>query len=416
MNTMINVVTIMILSLVACGICVTDKTDVVKEEMEWYYNPRLTNDTIQKRTTNKITSPQPIENLLKVKWIGLIETPNGNQNLPHGKPLVVNGIVFPGAISTHVFEAVSGKKLYFNNPEERQKINNSAKDSLLFFSTRYQAKVMNIKNGDIIHTFKQDAYMSFVEKMRLMNRGLIPAVNKTELGLYDIKSGILKARYHSSSLINYNMLIEENYVFFGDREGVYFMNLDGMIQDSLKLGRLSSKPILNGNMIYVYIRKKGVFAISSSSNEVKWHYSDNNYEANFVISGDTLMVNNGCIVKLNKETGIFYEKSEIDEGCNLSEEHFFYKNSIVVSYIKGFSNIPIICSPNLHTGNLEYLNWKDASVFDVDGLFKHEPVHSEDDIVKFLGPIFKFSEVYDNMIFGQWENMVVGFEIISVKK
>ena len=126
---------------------------------------------------------------------------------------------------------------------------------------------------------------------------------------------------------------------------------------------------------------------------------------------DTLILNDRTITFLDRKKGFLYKKYEVDG--NLSEEQFFSHKNYIVSFIEGYSNIPVICAVNSLNGNLEYTYWKDASVFDVNGLYKTEPVHPEDDVIKFLGPIFTFSEVHDNMIFGQWKNMVVGFEIIK---
>ena len=129
------------------------------------------------------------------------------------------------------------------------------------------------------------------------------------------------------------------------------------------------------------------------------------------MKNDTLILNDGAITFLNKESGSFYKKYEVDG--KLSEEHFFNYRNYTASFIEGYSNIPVICAINSQNGNLEYTYWKDASVFDVEGLYKRGPIHPEDDVVKLLGPIFTFSEIYDNMIFGQWENMIVGFEFIG---
>ncbi len=355
--------------------------------------------------------PKPLEELLRIKWIGLIEPHDNNPDLPPGKPLVKNGIVLPGAIGLHAFDAKTGKKLYFEKPDDSKIIFDSLGDSLLFFSSRHHAKVMNIKNGELIHIYRQNAAMPFIENLTLTNNGCIPIIDKKEVLLRDIVSGDIKASYDLPSSINGNILITDDYVLVGDRKSLYFLDFDGNIIDSLTVGRLASDPFVHDNIIYVNIRNKGVFALNSQDRKVEWVYNVENTKGSFQMINDMLVLNDGDITFLDKKKGFFYKKYEVDGS--LSEEQFFSYGNYLISFIEGYSNIPVICAVNSLDGSLEYVYWKDAGVFDFNGLYKREPVHPEDDVVKFLGPIFTFSEVYDNMIFGQWQNMVVGFEIIE---
>ncbi|MEQ8809768.1 MAG: hypothetical protein RIE59_11920, partial [Imperialibacter sp.] len=348
-----------------------------------------------------------MEDVLKVRWIGLIETLDGSTDLPQGRPLLRNGVVIPGAASTHGFDLQTGQKIYYET--DGDEVFRRVGDSLLYLSTRHNTQIINIKAGRLVQRYSQDTPMPFVQAPMLANEGLLPVINKNTLELFDVITGQKMLTHKSPSPILGNVLITNDYVFFGDREAVYFANADSV--EKLDVGRLSSIPFKIGSFIYAFIRQKGVIAIDDLQNDVKWSAVRNSFAASFDASGKNLLVNDGALALINGNTGVKLMEPVLDE--TLSEEHLVNCGDIIITYIDSFEAIPIICALNARTGQLENAYWNDPSMFEVKGLHRRGSAHPEADGGNTFGPVFAFSNAVDGMVIGQFENMIVGFEIIA---
>ena len=406
------VAALIIMSLLACGNMPSENKD---RASAFAYSESMHKDTSSLKISfegDKVKKPAPIDKLLKLKWIKLIETPDEHSNIPISRPLVKNGIVFPGMVSTHAFDAKSGKKIYYG--AEKNYIKRVSQDSLLAFQENNFLTIQNIYTGDIVRKYRQKFYARFEEGPKILKSRLILTAEKDILKLINYENNDIIVEHQLNSLPNGNYLTTKNFIFFADRETLFFMNYDGTITDSLSLGKMDSKPVLDENTIYAFIDKLGVVAIDTDRRQIKWSHKADWLEGLFSVSSDTLFVNHGCLSALNKETGELLWTLD----CQTNEVGFTYDQLVTfdnyfLGFLEGYDMIPILGAVDSE-GNIAYLSWDDASIFDIEGEHRPELVHPEDNTSN-LGPVMRLSDVYDNMIFGQYNNVLVGFEILGAK-
>lgn len=405
------VVTILVVvSLLACGNKPSDKGNQSNEFARQEPVRKDTSSLMELTQEEKMRKTAPMERLLKLKWIKLIETPDKNINIPVSRPLVKDGIVFPGIVSTHAFEAKSGEKL--NYGVEENHVRSILKDSLLAFQENNILTIQNIFSGKIIRRYNQEFYARFEEEPRILKNRFILTAEKNTLKLINYKTNEVIVEHQLSSLPNGNYLITDEFIFFADKKALYFMGYDGEIMDRLPLGKMDSRPILDDDVIYTFIDKLGVVAVDVNSRQIKWSYKTDWFEALFSIKSDTLFANHGCLTAFDKKTG----ENLWAMDCQINEIGFTYDQLIIydgyfLGFLDGHSSIPIFGAVDFN-GNIKYLRWEDVNTFNIEGEYQAGTVHPEDDVSN-IGPVMMLSDVYDNMIFGQYNNVLVGFEIIA---
>lgn len=360
----------------------------------------------------KSSRPEPMEKFLKMKWIKIVETPADENRFPIASPVVKNGIVFPNTLATHAFDAYTGEKLYYNDPDSKNYIRNNVKDSLLLFQESDFVDIQNIYNGQQFRRYRQNVYYGREDVPVFLNNRLILTFEEKVLTLINIieNKTIIKRPFKSKLSANY--VVADDIIFFVDKKTQYFMDFDGNLVDSLSLGAMDAKPILHEDVIYTFFDKLGLVAIDVNTHQVKWINENEWFDAELFIEGDTLFANNGCISAYNKSSGIpLWDMDCHDEEIIFTSQLVPFGNKFI-GYLEGFSNVSIIGVVSLD-GNIEHLYWKNLQAFAVEGEYNPGPKDTEDPN---LGPNMMLSDIYDNMIFGQYNNVVVGFEIIAPKK
>ncbi len=356
--------------------------------------------------------PEPMENLLKMKWIAIVETPKEDSNLPIAPPMVKNGLVFPNTVATHVFDASTGRKLYYRNSETKKIIKSQLKDSLLIFQETDLLRIQNIYTGEIFRMYRQDFFQRQNESPRFLNNPFILTAEEDVLKMVNIDDNktIMERQFNSRLIGNY--IVMDNFIFFADLEYMYFMDFNGVITDSLSLGEMDCKPILDEETIYAFIDKLGLVAIDTKSRQVKWTYKNDWFDALLLVEGDTLYANHGCISAFGKKKGELYWDMDCESNEVFFSNQLVYFNEQFVGFLEGFSNIPRIGAVKSN-GKINHFKWSNTEVFNINGEYNPGPVDPEED--RRMGPVMMLSDIYDNMIFGQYNNVVVGFEILKVK-
>ena len=368
---------------------------------------------VQEEPTTAV-KPKPMEKLLKLKWKEVIEVSDKENSVSYTMPLAKNGIVFPGSLATHAFDAESGKKLYYSEFDDQEFIRERIEDSLLVYSLDEEAIVLDIYSGTVLNKHRQKSYPRYPISPQLLDKGVFPIVNMDKLELRDILSGELVDTYNSPSEIDGNFLTANDYILFSNEAGVYFMDYTGNLIDSIMVGKIDSKPIISDEIIYFFIEDYGLLAVNYNTRKILWDQKNEWFDANFAIHSDTLFVNHGCLTAIDKKSGeILWEMNQNEEACAYRYNQLVYCNGYLLGLIGGYSSIDVVGAVSSKHGHLEYLYWKDGNIFSIEGLGEPTPNHPEDEGVISLGPEFIFSEVYQNMIFAQYDNLLVAFEILE---
>ena len=361
-----------------------------------------------------LDKPKPMDKLLRLKWKQTIDVYDKGDIGQYTKPIARNGIVFPGSIATHALSTNLGEKLYYDDPSSQEFIRNQLEDSLLFYSSDEEAVIFNIYSGTILKKNRQKIYPRYPVDIQLSNREVFPIVIENQVDLISSQNNNVIASYNSHSEINGNLLITKDYVFFGNEEGVYFMDYFGNLVDSVMVGKMKSKPFIYDEVIYFFVENYGLTAVDYNTKDILWNQKFNWFDAVFTAHSDTLFTNHGCLTALDINSGnVLWEMDQKEEACSYKYDQLLYCDGNLLGQIGGFSSTNVVGAVDAKNGRLTYLHWKDGGIFGVDKLNKSTPSHPEDEATTYLGPEFIFSEVYGDMVFAQYENTIVAFEIFK---
>ena len=403
----------LIIALIACGNTAVRKYDKINSSQLLIASSFGIIEARQEHSTI-IVKPEPMEKLLRLKWKSLVEVVGKKYSKSYTTPLVKNGIVFPGSPATHAFDAETGKKLHYKELSNQTFIQERLEDSLLFYSLDEEAIVFDVRSGDVLNKFRQNSYPRYSISPQLYNHKILPTIDTDKLKLVNILSGETMFTYQSSSEINGNFLVTNKDIFFSNEAGVYFMDFAGNLTDSIMVGKIDSRPVIDDEVIYFFIENYGLLAVDHNTKKLLWYEKNNWLDASLAFNKDTLFVNHGCLTAIDKKTGtIFWETEKASESCNYKYNQLIYCNGALLGLLEGYSSVDVVGAVSSKNGQLEYLYWKDGSAFETGSWKISESTHSEDDGVISIGPEFIFSEPYRDMIFAQYENLLVAFEIIT---
>ncbi len=250
---------------------------------------------------------------------------------------------------------------------------------------------------------------SFATQPVLLKSNVFPIIEKNIIKLHSITDGNQIGSYQSLSSVSGNFLLTKDYLLFSNNEGIYFMDHYGNISDSLMVGKVVSQMILNNDTIYCFTRGEGLLAIEMDSHNIAWQVKTDWYGASIALDKNTVFANHGSLTAFNRKDGRKIWSTLNDFAATQLVKYDNY----LLGYISGYSNIDIIGAANIFNGNLEMLGWKNTQAFQIKKLAELPEGTTDFESDPDAAPVFNFSHPYMDLIFGQYDNLICGFEILK---
>ena len=196
----------------------------------------------------------PVDSLLHIKWF--VET---EEDHVAGQPLLQDGIIFPSFYENFAVDIDTHEKLYFNREEDQKILKSKVQDSIACFQNSREIVFVNILNGNVVSTIKKKGFGPLLYQPQLIQDTLYPIIQKNNLLEYtDIRNKEVAWRFAGQEYVYDHVIITDEFIFCGDKRGLYFISKQtGEILKEFPVGRLQSKPLLDGNLILEGIGQRG---------------------------------------------------------------------------------------------------------------------------------------------------------------
>jgi outer membrane protein assembly factor BamB len=290
------------------------------------------------------------DSLIRVKW--KIRTAQG-----WGSPVVRAGVVFINSETDYAVDAISGRKLFFNSAETKQRFKKEFKERYLVLRQLEKFIVVDLHEGTIVNEIPHP--VGNYERPLIQSDNLVYIVNGQELVAKNILTGKTHWQIKSNSVINKNYRIVGDKVLACDKENVYCLRSStGERIWELSLGTVKSNLIINGFNLYVSTSNRSQYKlhqidISKGTSRILW--DELAYEIQ--IEDDFLYFASTEVIKLRISNSSPEWKSQ---AMRLVPENITVTEKYVICYLDGSEGTGPMLIFDKTTGSLmqTYSGWQ----------------------------------------------------------
>ncbi|MBL6449589.1 PQQ-binding-like beta-propeller repeat protein [Fulvivirga sp. 29W222] len=270
-----------------------------------------------------------LDNILKLIWVDTLSTKDYRD-----APIIKNGVLFHHINQDYGFEVTSGKRIPFTN-----EIKEYTSDSLLFFDSKNEAKIVNVFTGyDVLNVKKRNGgYIGYRSPSMISDSLVYIPVNDMKIIAYNVFTGSQVFEKELDSPIYTKPIVYKNNVVFAEKMSIQVINgVTGEDVWSFNLnGKILSNLEMDGDDIYFWVKGDGVKSLSLKYYNLNWSFNEVSTEMrsySIIIDTARIYFNSGKVYALNKNNGDVVWETENNCGVNgtfLSIQKkflFFYEN------------------------------------------------------------------------------------------
>jgi outer membrane protein assembly factor BamB len=195
-----------------------------------------------------------------------------------GDPLLYKGVIFTNCENEFGLDAITGKKLKFNDAESLLEIRNKGVSGHVLFNTREEAVVVNISNGEIVYSHARETFRRFPKRSSpvvIHNQKLYFAKEDTIFSSVDLATGEENWNLVLDSDIYDCVLQDEKNLYIGTEAYLYAIDKhSAIVQWKIETGTQISKLYKNNNNIYFIVKKRGLFSVNIPNKQINWIYKE----------------------------------------------------------------------------------------------------------------------------------------------
>jgi outer membrane protein assembly factor BamB len=214
------------------------------------------------------------------------------------------------------------------------------------FNSDERIAYLNLYNGEIIYNLRRIRSWPFYNTPEIVKHNKVCVVKSDkELVYMNLKTKETLWTFKSDSMIYDKIITIKDNIYLSDSKYFYCISLNGDIEWKIELGEFACSPIVEKDLLYVYVNEEGLYAINIEKRKQEWHFK-NNYKSRYIGRKIIVDQNNVYFVgpylySIDRFTGELI--GEYTNFKSTLSNRISFINNDIVAYTDSKRMIPNIC-------------------------------------------------------------------------